>query len=71
MDLWRGALPLPLDWKQLMSIAKVLDVSEEEIFPYWQSRMQQHLISGGMDALVNADLLDAMFDAARKQIGIE
>ena len=36
VDLWRGALPLPLDWEYLMSIAKILDVSEEEIFPYWQ-----------------------------------
>ena len=71
VDLWRGALPLPLDWEYLMSIAKILDVSEEEIFPYWQSRMQQHLIAGGMDAMNNAELLDAMFDAARKQIGIE
>lgn len=70
VDLWRGALPLPLDWKNLMNMCQILDVSAEEIFPYWQSRMQQHLIAGGIDAIANSELLDAMFEAARKEIGV-
>jgi DNA-binding Xre family transcriptional regulator len=70
VDLWRGALPLPLDWKNLMNICYILDVSADEIFPYWQSRMQQHMMAGGIDPMANSDLMDAMFEAARHQIGV-
>lgn len=70
VDLWRGALPLPLDWNSLMNICYILDVSADEIFPYWQSRMQQHMVAGGIDMIANNDLIDAMFDAARIQIGV-
>jgi len=70
VDLWRGALPLPLDWKNLMNICYILDVSADEIFPYWQSRMQQHMIAGGIDPMANSELMDAMFEAARRQIGV-
>jgi len=70
VDLWRGALPLPLDWNNLMNMCYILDVSADEIFPYWQSRMQQHMIAGGVDVISNTDLVEAMFEAARKQIGV-
>lgn len=70
VDLWRGAMPLPLDWNYLMNICNILDVSAEDIYPYWQSRMQQHLIMGGIDVLSNNQLVEAMFEAAREHLGV-
>ena len=70
VDLWRGAEPLPLDWNHLSSIANVLEVSPREIYPYWQSRMQQYLILGGIDVISNSMLIDAMFEGARKYLKI-
>jgi len=68
VDLWREALPLPLDWNYLHSIAQVLNVSPEEIYPFWRSRMQQYLIAGGFDIISNAALLHAMFEGAKSHI---
>jgi transcriptional regulator with XRE-family HTH domain len=61
VDMWRGALPLPLDWNQLSAIGDVLGVSREELYQYWETRLQQHLIAGGIDPLANAGLIQAMF----------
>lgn len=65
VDLWRGAEPLPLDWNHLSSIIEVLGTSAKDIYPYWQSRMQQYLICGGIDIFSNTGLFNAMFDAAK------
>jgi len=70
VDLWRGAEPLPLDWKYLSSISEILDISPKEIYPYWQARMQQYLILGGIDFINNSLLLDSMFDGAKKYLKI-
>jgi len=65
VDLWRGAEPLPLDWNHLSSIIEVLETRTKDIYPYWQSRMQQYLICGGIDIFANTGLFNAMFDAAK------
>ena len=70
VDLWRGAEPLPLDWKYLSTIAEILEISSKEIYPYWQARMQQYLTMGGIDYISNNRLLDAMFEGARKYLKI-
>ncbi len=70
VDLWRGAEPLPLDWKYLSSIAEVLEVSNKEIYPYWQARMQQYFIMGGIDLISNNLLIDSMFEGAKKYLKI-
>lgn len=61
VDMWRGALPLPLDWMQLNAICEVLNIPRDEIYPYWEMRLQQHLTAGGIDPLANAPLVQAMF----------
>jgi hypothetical protein len=61
VDMWRGALPMPLDWNQLSTIGEVLGISKEDLYPYWETRLQQHLIAGGIDPLANAPLIQAMF----------
>lgn len=70
VDLWRGALPLPLDWNYLYSIAQILGISPEEIYPYWQLRMRQYFMSGGIDLISNAHLADAMFNGAKSYLKI-
>jgi transcriptional regulator with XRE-family HTH domain len=70
VDLWRGAEPLPLDWHYLSTIADALNVSSKEIYPYWQNRMQQYLIVGGIDIISNGMLINSMFDGAKRFLKI-
>lgn len=70
VDLWRGAEPLPLDWNYLSSITEVLEVSAKEIYPYWQTRMQQYLMAGGIDIMSNSQLVNAMFNGAKSYLKI-
>lgn len=70
VDMWRGALPMPLDWSQLSVIASVLDLGKEDIYPYWQARMQQYLTAGGIDPLSNIGLLNAMFQGVRNYLKV-
>lgn len=70
VDIWRGALPMPLDFEYLKSICDVLKVKPQEIYPYWEARMRQYLMASGIDLFVNADLIDSMFDGAKKYLKI-
>lgn len=71
VDLWRGSRPLPLDWNYLSMIADALEIRREEIYPYWQARVQQYLMAGGMDIFSNASLINAMFNGAKNQLNIK
>ena len=68
VDILRGARPIPLDWKELSVIAQVLDITKEEIYPYWEERTRQLFQSAGMNLQTNQGLIDAMFDCARQYI---
>ena len=68
VDLWRGAEPLPLDWNYLSSIATALNISSKEIYPYWQTRMEQYLLIGGIDIMSNHSLINAMFNGAKSYL---
>jgi len=70
VDLWRGAEPLPLDWTYLSYIASALEISPKEVYPYWQARMQQYLLMGGIDIMSNSLLINAMFDGAKSYLKI-
>lgn len=70
VDMWRGALPMPLDWAKLYSIASVLELGKEDIYPYWQARLQQHLTAGGIDAMSNIGLLNAMFQGIKAYLRV-
>jgi transcriptional regulator with XRE-family HTH domain len=70
VDLWRGAQPLPLDWTYLSSIADALEIPGKDIYPYWQSRMQQYLVSGGIDIISNGGLIHSMFNGAKSYLKI-
>jgi transcriptional regulator with XRE-family HTH domain len=70
VDMWRGALPMPLDWAQLSAVASILELEKGEIFLYWQARMQQHLIGGGIEPIANVGLLNAMFQGVKSYLKV-
>ncbi len=70
VDMWRGALPLPLDWNQLNAIGDVLSVSKEDLYPYWETRLQQMLIAAGIDPLANAGLIQSMFKGIKTYLKV-
>ena len=68
VDMLRGALPIPIDFKDLSMIAKVLDLNKDEIYTMWEKRMKQVLETNGMNIYANAALVNSMFDCAKKFI---
>lgn len=71
VDLLRGAMPLPIDFKELSMIAQVLDLNKDEIYPLWEARLRQVLESSGMNINANSALINTMFDCAKKFINIK
>lgn len=70
VDLWRGSQPLPLDWNDLAAIAEVLEIPTKEVYPYWQARIQQYFVFGGIDIFSNTGLINAMFEGAKSYLKI-
>lgn len=70
VDILRGALPLPIDYKELKMIGKTLNMPEEEIYSMWETRMKQVLESAGMNIYSNSGLVTSMFNCARKFLNI-
>lgn len=68
VDILRGAKPIPLDFKELMLIAQILDIKKEEIYPYWESRLRSLMQTAGVNLQANAGLINTMFACARDYI---
>ena len=68
VDILRGALPLPIDYKELKMIGKTLNIPEEEIYIMWENRMKQVLESAGMNIYSNNELINSMFMCAKKYL---
>jgi len=68
VDILRGALPVPIDYKELELIGKTLNMPQEEIYSMWETRMKQVLENAGMNIYSNSALVDSMFECAKKQI---
>lgn len=68
VDMLRGAMPIPLDWKELLLIAQVLNIPKEEIYPYWENRLRNLIQTAGVNMQTNSGLINSMFDCARKFI---
>ena len=66
VDILRGALPVPIDYKELKMIGKTLNMPDDEIYLMWEGRMKQVLESSGMNIYSNSGLVTTMFDCARK-----
>lgn len=71
VDVLRGAMPIPLDFKELSMIGQVLDLSTEEIYAIWENRVKQVLESSGMNIYSNAALVNSMFNCAKKYIDLK
>jgi hypothetical protein len=70
VDMWRGAAPLPLDWSKVHNIATILELNKEDIYPYWQNRLQQHLTGGGLEPMSNIGLLNALFQGVKAYLRV-
>ena len=71
VDIFRGSLPVPIDYKELSMIAQVLDIDKDDIYEMWEKRMKQVLETSGMNIYSNAALVNAMFDCAKKYIDLQ
>ena len=68
VDILRGAMPLPIDYKELKLIGKTLNIPNEEIYNMWEVRVKQVLESSGMNIYSNSELINTMFDCAKKYL---
>lgn len=71
VDMLRGVLPVPIDFKELMMIAQVLDLSKNDVYSIWEKRLKQVLETNGMNIYSNATLVNSMFECAKKYINLE
>ena len=68
VDILRGARPIPLDWEEVSMIAQVLDISKEEIYDHWESRLKQVLQNSGFNFENNQELAKSILNCAREYI---
>ena len=71
VDILRGTMPVPIDYKELAMVGQVLDLSADEVYSIWERRMKQGLEINGMNIYSNAALVNSMFDCAKKFIHIK
>ncbi len=71
VDILRGVMPLPIDFKELTMIGQVLDFTVDEVYNMWEKRMKQVLEVNGMNIYSNAALVNSMFDCAKKFVHIK
>ncbi len=68
VDMLRGALPVPIDYKELKLIGTTLNMPNDEIYNLWEMRLKQILESAGMNIYSNTGLINSMFDCAKKYL---
>lgn len=68
VDILRGAVPIPTDWKELQAISRILGIKTEEIYPYWENRVKQIFSNSGMNLQANSTLISTMFNCAKNYI---
>ena len=68
VDILRGALPIPIDYKELKLIGKTLNMPDEEVYNMWEQRIKQVLESAGMNVYANSGFLTSMLDCARNYL---
>ncbi len=68
VDMLRGAYPLPVDFKELKMIGQTLELDNKDIYNIWEDRMKQTLETAGMNLSANSQLVEKMFDCAKKYI---
>lgn len=69
VDILRGAKPIQIDFLELKKIALALNMSNDELFVLWKTRLIEYLQEGGFNIKKNEKLLTSMFDCAKNTIG--
>lgn len=68
VDILRGARPIPLNWEEIENIAQILDISKEEIYVFWESRLRQVLTAAGFNFESNKEFGNTLLNCCRKFI---
>lgn len=68
VDILRGSLPIPIDYKELQMISKILDLNSDDIYNMWEARLRQVLETNGINTATNSELVDKMFDCAKRYL---
>ena len=55
-------------YKELKLIGKTLNIPDEEVYSMWENRVKQVLESAGMNIYSNSELINSMFDCAKKYL---
>ncbi len=66
VDMMRGALPVPVDYKELSFMGDVIGLSKDEVFNIWENRFRQVLSNSGMNVYSNMDMINEMIECAKK-----
>ena len=70
VDMLRGAYPIPIDYKELSAIGQILELDKIDIYNIWEERLKQVLETNGMNINNNFELLNSMFECAKRHIQI-
>ncbi|MBR1616817.1 hypothetical protein IJ670_01560 [bacterium] len=68
VDILRGAKPIQIDYAELKKIAQNLNMSNEELFEMWKTRMIEYLKEGGFNMKNNASFIEKIFECAKNYI---
>ena len=71
VDVLRGALPMPLDYKELNMIGKIAGLENSKIYSIWETRLRQVMESAGMNIYSNSELVNSMLHCAKRHLEIE
>lgn len=71
VDMLRGVLPIPIDFKELTMIGQVLDLNKDDVYSMWEKRMKQVLETNGMNIYSNSALVNSMFDCAKRYVNLK
>lgn len=71
VDILRGAKPIQIDFLELKKIANALNMSNNELFNLWKSRMIEYFKEGGFNIEKNQKLIDSMFGCAQNALSAQ
>ena len=68
VDILRGAMPIPIDFQELNMIGQTLNLNSKDIYALWEKRLKEVLAINGMNIYANSNIINSMFECARKEI---
>jgi len=68
VDILRGAMPIPIDYQELNMISQTLNLNKKDTYALWEKRMRDILEINGMNIYANSNLINAMFECAKKSV---